>query len=177
MAGVWGKSTSSTPEWVVWKHRSLSNKHCEVCLKLDRCWFAKQNTPPWPQHFLCHCVLEKLSYTDVLTKSSAVCSYSKFDPYLFDVQGEYRHGKGALFESWGYTVEDSQYLKEEFEKQALQKYISGDYQLGVLNKHGQRISIRIEIKNKKNGGWVSFITGWLVKPNGQITLNTPYGGK
>lgn len=26
-------------------------------------------------------------------------------------------------------------------------------------------------------GDVSFVTGWMVKPNGQIKLNTPYGGK
>ena len=131
----------------------------------------------WPHHEKCHCKLEAIDSLVVLASASAYSSYSKFDPYLFDVQDEYHHGKGVFFESWGYTVEDSQYLKEEFEKQALQKYISGDYLLGVLNKHGQRISIRIEIKHKKNGGWVSFITGWLVKPNGQITLNTPYGGK
>ena len=68
-------------------------------------------------------------------------------------------------------------MKIEIEKQALQKYISGDYQLGVLNQYGQRISIRVEIPNRTDGGFVSFLTGWMVHPNGQITLNTPYGGK
>jgi len=33
------------------------------------------------------------------------------------------------------------------------------------------------IENKIYGGTVSFITGWMVRTNGQITLNTPYGGK
>ena len=31
---------------------------------------------------------------------------------------------------------------------------------------------------RKDGfGDISFVTGWMVKPNGQIKLNTPYGGK
>lgn len=47
----------------------------------------------------------------------------------------------------------------------------------MLNKDGQRISIRIEIPRKNTGEMVSFTTGWSVLPNGQIKLNTPYGGK
>lgn len=82
-----------------------------------------------------------------------------------------------MLESWGYSVKDSSWLQAEIEKQALQKYISGDYQLGILNQYGQRISIRVEIPNRTDGSIVSFITGWMVHPNGQITLNTPYGGK
>lgn len=77
----------------------------------------------------------------------------------------------------GYSVKDSQYLKDIIEEQGLKKYINGDYQLGLLDKHGQRISIRVEIPNKTHGGTVSFVTGWMVRANGQITLNTPYGGK
>jgi hypothetical protein len=31
---------------------------------------------------------------------------------------------------------------------------------------------------RKNGtGEVSFVTGWMVNPGGEIKLNTPYGGK
>lgn len=122
-------------------------------------------------------MLENVSYFDVLTKSGAACHYSKIDPYLFDPDNFYKHGKSYMLERWGYSVKDSHYLKEEIEKQGLNKYIKGDYQLGLLNKYGQRISIRIEIPNKTQGGTVSFITGWMVHANGQITLNTPYGGK
>ena len=87
------------------------------------------------------------------------------------------HGKNKAFESWGYSVEDSNWLKNEIEKQGLEKYISGDYTLGFLNKDGQRLSIRVEIPRKDRAGMVSFITGWMVYPNGQIQLTTPYGGK
>ena len=47
----------------------------------------------------------------------------------------------------------------------------------VLNKYGQRISIRVELPRKNGDGMISFITGWMVKPNGHIQLNTPYGVK
>lgn len=59
------------------------------------------------------------------------------------------------------------------EKQKRKEY----YILEKLNKDGQRISIRIEIARKDTGSKVSFITGWMVNPNGYIQLTTPYGGK
>lgn len=69
------------------------------------------------------------------------------------------------------------YLKEEIEKQGLEKYRNGDYTLGQLNVYGQRISIMVELPRKNGDGRVSFITGWMVKPNGLIQLITPFGGK
>ena len=49
--------------------------------------------------------------------------------------------------------------------------------MGKLDKYGQRISIRISIPRKDTGETVSYITGWMVYPNGEIQLTTPYGGK
>ena len=46
-----------------------------------------------------------------------------------------------------------------------------------LNKDGQRISIRIELDRKDKSEKVSFISGWMVYPNGLIHLNTPYGAE
>ena len=86
-------------------------------------------------------------------------------------------GKDKLFKSWGYSVEDSKYLKSEIEKQAKEKYKNGDYVLGKLNKDGQRLSIKIEIARKDTESKVSFTTGWIVCPNGHIQLTTPLGGK
>ena len=77
----------------------------------------------------------------------------------------------------GYSVDDSRWLQREFKRQALDKYMSGEYQLGVLDKFGQRIHIRIEIPRKNSTETVSFYSGWMVHPSGQIKLNTPYGGK
>ena len=65
----------------------------------------------------------------------------------------------------------------EIERQGLEKYLAGDYQLGVLNDQGQHISIRVTIIRRDTGNVVSFETGWMARPNGRIQLATPYGGK
>ena len=72
-----------------------------------------------------------------------------------------------MFEVWGYDKADSEMLQRVFEKQAIEKYIQGQYALGKLNEQGQRIN---------NDKMVSFISGWMVYPNGKIRLVTPYGG-
>lgn len=74
-------------------------------------------------------------------------------------------------------ITDAAWMQQEFERQGLEKYINGDYTLGRLNERGQRISIRVEIPRKDQAGTVSFITGWMVHPNGEIRLTTPYGGE
>ena len=76
-----------------------------------------------------------------------------------------------------YTFLLKNVIIREVEKQALEKYVSGDYMLGKLNQDGQRISIRVEIPRKDKSETVSFVTGWMVYPNGNIQLTTPYGGK
>ncbi len=69
------------------------------------------------------------------------------------------------------------WLLEELEQQAVYKYSTGQYTLGRLNKNGQRINIRIDLDRKDGSGSVSFLSGWMVYPNGALKLNTPYGGK
>lgn len=163
--------------WVEWEHISKGRTHCEPCLKLDRRWFLKAKTPKVPQHPHCHCVTRAIPYDVVVNHAEAKSDYSKFDPYLFDIDQKYKHGKNKAFESWGYTVEDAEWLQKEIEEQAQYKYISGEYSLGKLNENGQRINIRIELDRKNGAGRVSFISGWMLYPDGQIRLTTPYGGK
>ena len=164
-------------KWVEWKHITKGKSHCEECLKMDGCWFAKDKKPISPLHFYCHCITKRVPYTKVVDEAVAKSAYSKFDPYLFDPKGTYAHGKNKAFEKWGYTVEDSSYLQAEMERQAWYKYVSGQYTLGKLDHNGQRITIRMELDRKDGSGTVSFDTGWMVYPDGRIQLNTPYGGK
>jgi len=112
-----------------------------------------------------------------MMNAEARSDYSKYDPYLFNVTGDYTHKKEKLFEQWGYSADDARWLQAEIEKQALEKYIAGDYTLGKLNDKGQRISIRVTIPRRDNLESASFITGWMVYPNGRLQLTTPYGGK
>ncbi len=171
------RRSTGLPDWVRWTHHAEGKTHCEECLMLDGCWFSKNNAPPCPHHPFCHCTLDPIDYTAVMMNAAANSAYSKFDPYLFDPEHSYKHGKNRAFESWGYTITDSQWLKDEIEKQALEKYLSGNYALGKLDSRGQRINIRVTIPRKYELGSVSFITGWMVMPDGKLKLNTPYGGK
>ncbi len=164
-------------KWVEWVHRQTGKSHCDTCLKLDKCWFLEDKKPKVPQHFFCHCRVVPIDYSRVVNEATAKSDYSKFDPYLFNRDNRYEHNKQKLFESWGYTIEDSAWLQETIEEQGREKYINGDYDLGKLNENGQRISICVEIPRKTGEGVVSFVTGWMVYPNGHIRLNTPYGGK
>lgn len=113
----------------------------------------------------------------MVSKAKTESAYSKFDPYLFDPEDHYKHRKGEMFAQWGYTIDDAAWLQAEMERQAIAKYVSGQYTLGRQDENGQRIDIRIELDRKDGSGEVSFISGWMVYPDGQIKLNTPYGGK
>ena len=170
-----GKPIPQEPEWNVWIHRNTGKTHCELCLKLHECWFAKEKTPKWPHHPFCHCIFVDIPYVNVMYNCTSNAAYSKFDPYLFNTNGSYSHHKEDMFISWGYTVEDSNWLKAEIERQGLQKYINGKYTLNKLDCNGQRINIRVEIPRKDGSGTVSFITGCMVRPDGHIQLATPYG--
>lgn len=171
------QKTAEQPSWVRWTHHSEGETHCEECLMLDRCFFTQVNHPPCPHHPFCHCTLEPIDYAVVVMNVSAYSDYRKYDPYLFNTNGMQTHNKEKLFKEWGYTVDDARWLQAEIARQGRERYLSGQYELGKLNTFGQRIHIRVTIPKKDGSGVVSFVTGWMLKPNGQIKLNTPYGGK
>ncbi len=171
------QKTTVQPSWVQWTHHSEGKTHCEECLKLNGCWFLAGNAPPWPHHLFCHCTLDPIPYAMVLRNAFVYSDYGKFDPYLFNTNGLQTHNKEKLFKEWGYTVNDARWLQAEIERQGNEKYILGDYTLGKLDKNGQRISIRVVIPRKNGNSDISFITGWMVYPNGKLRLTTPYGGK
>ena len=148
-----------------------TSKHCAICLNLNGCCFVVDKCPPQPLHPNCHCKTVNISSIVAV----ANCPIEKFRDYIFsDLKS---NGKKQLFESWGYSIIDSQYLQQEFIKQAKRAYSVGEYELGKLDKYGQRINIVIKLKRKNTNEYVSFVSGWMLYPNGKIILNTPYGGK
>jgi len=163
--------------WVEWKHISMGKTHCPTCLKLDKCWFVKANMPQLPQHEYCHCTAVPKSTRTVQSQAAAISAYEKFTKYVLDPTNSQNKGKAQMFESWGYTAADSEWMMAEYQRQAREKYIAGEYTLGMLNMHGQRISIQVTLPRKNGTGSVAFITGWMVEANGKIRLVTPYGGK
>ncbi len=159
--------------WVEWQHVSFGFIHCPICLVLDKCWFCFNKKPKIPQHIKCHCIVNSISKPIANINSKATCDIRKFSEYIFSDKYAW-NGKRKLFESLGFSKEDSQYLKNEYERQAVKNYCDGQYSLGNLDISGQRININIEFK--RNGRQVVFKSGWMVKPKGLITNNTPFAG-
>lgn len=159
--------------WVEWKHISSGLLHCPVCLVLNGCWFNNALKPALPQHEKCHCVVKTISKPIANINSHATCDIRKFTDYIFSDKYAW-NGKRDLFEFFGFTIENSQYLKEEYENQAIKNYCNSEYKLGKLDLQGQRISINIEFV--KNGRRLVFNSGWMVKPKGEIINNTPFAG-
>ncbi|MDE5991368.1 MAG: hypothetical protein K2O95_00650 [Clostridia bacterium] len=149
---------------------AISN-HCSICRNINGCCFPKNNMPEYPLHPNCHCFLVDIAKPQV----KAECQEEKFTDYIFNPKYEFL-GKKALFESWGYDTINVQYLVDEIIRQAEENYARGNFKLGLLNKYGQRISIIIELDRKDEKGIVKFLSGWMVYPNGNIKLTTPYGG-
>ena len=145
------------------------SKHCAMCLNLNGCCFVVNKCPPKPLHPNCHCYT--IDTPSITAKTE--CPIQKFTKYIF-ANG---NSKKQLFELWGYDIMDSQYLQQEFIKQAKLAYSVGDYELGLLNDFGQRIKIEITLKKKNKNEYVTFVSGWMVYPDGKIILTTPYGGK
>ena len=147
----------------------MFSRHCAICLNLNGCCFVKEKCPDKPLHHNCHC--ETIDVSQIT--ATAECSVEKFTKYIF-AEG---NSKKDLFEIWGYSIIDSEYLQQEFIKQAKLAYSVGDYELGRLDDYGQRISIEIKLKRKDKIGYVTFTSGWMVYPNGRLVLTTPYGDK
>ena len=175
-AAFHGVNYPPPPEWIRWRHIPTGLTHCQKCLKLDDCWFADNVKPALPQHDYCHCIKIPLSYDNVLDQAEATCDIRKFTEYLFSPKYNF-NGKGKKFIEWGYSIEDSQMLKEEYEKQALEKYTQSDYTLGALDKEGQRINIRVELFDRNKNKIVIVKSGWMVDPDGKIRLATPFCGR
>lgn len=172
-------------QWVEWKHSLIPNSptwlrkliryflffsgHCLECTVLSGCYFVKRNIPKQPLHPNCHCKVKNINTGKAKQKIKAMCDISKFTDYIFSQKQ--LNGKKTLFESWGYTIHDSQYLVTEYESQAVQQYLSGNYVLKNLDKYGQRIAIRTTL----NGH--TFYSGWMIYPEGLIKNTTTFGGK
>jgi hypothetical protein len=104
--------------------------------------------------------------------AAATADVAKFSNYAFVTD------KAPVFESYGYTAEDSQQLADLYEQQAAEKYASGDFTEGKLDQYGQRITIQIDLPGQGAAAGRSTIlnTGWMIEPGGSIRLITPFAG-
>ena len=178
---------SKRMSWIKWHHAGVPDEegeereeereilanlsHCKKCTALSGCYFMWNNKPTYPQHIYCDCLLLPVSVSyDSLT---AYCDIRKLTEYIFRYDNS--RGKNYLFEDWGYNIGDAENLKEELERQAKEKYLSGDYRLQFANEYGQRITITIVLQDREKHD-IMIKTGWLVHPLGRITCATPFSG-
>lgn len=172
-------------EWFEWNHFLIPNKpkwyrellrnlmsymsHCKNCTALDGCYFVSRISPEMPLHENCDCTKKFISFNMVESKASAFCKITKFTNYVFrDVVGS--KGKNQIFFDLGYDIKDSEYLKHEYEKQALAQYLNGNYKLKKLDEYGQKLAIPITLNH------TTFYSGWTLYPEGRIINTTPFGG-
>ena len=160
--------------WIEWQHEYKGFSHCRKCLALHGCWFRDDKRPKLPHHYGCHCVKKYIAPPEPHKTCSAVCAIEKFRNYVFGEKGA-ENGKMELFEQLGFTKDDSEYLQNEYQTQAAEKYCNGDYELNKLDENGQRINIKIALEGKLKKR--SFISGWIVEPHGKIRNITPMGRK
>jgi hypothetical protein len=108
--------------------------------------------------------------------AKATAPIEKFSNYIFKEGAT--HGKDAIFRGLGYGAEDSAQLAKMWQEQAAAKYAQGQYTLGKLDQYGQRINITIDVPGVGNaaGKSSSVTSGWMIRPDGSITLNTPFSG-
>lgn len=174
--------------WIKWFHADIPDEpewkreivraiaalfgHCMECTALSGCYFKDDisRCPEHPRHTNCDC--KKIN--TAAPRAVAYCDINKFIGYIFSDKYA-SNGKRHLFEQLGFTDQDSEFLKSEYERQAGEKYISGNYKLGKIDSNGPRMNIEINF-NHPDRGLVSFVSGWMIRPNGHITCNTPLGG-
>ncbi len=158
-------------DWVQWI--AQENEWQDDCDKFDDCYFIVKQMPKYPQHIKCQCRLNKIAKPIPNVTATAKCDIRKFTEYVFSENNH--NGKKELFEGWGYTIKDSEYLQRLFTAQALQKYCNGDYIYKGANKYTAKLEIIIDITTKAENV-VHIKTGWAFEPNGAIKLSTPFSG-
>ena len=157
-------------EWVEWI--AQENEWQDDCDKFNGCYFSVKNMPIRPQHLNCRCRLRKIAKPIPNITAKATCDIRKFTEYIFDENKN--KGKKKLFESLGYTIEDSEYLQQLYISQAIEKYCNGEYVYKGVEYYA-RIEIVIELPSN-HGGIQRIKTGWSLLPKGEIKMATPFSG-
>ena len=110
--------------WIKWFHKGVPDetgnarerarnrlalfRHCKKCTALSGCYFVSDNKPDYPQHPFDDCEIYRVNVMQ--NRLTATCDIRKFTEYIFRLDNS--RGKTYIFEDWGFTIGDSQYLKD-----------------------------------------------------------------
>ena len=172
-------NSSDVLRWII-RMLMMAFGHCLKCTALSGCYFAMDKVPRAKNktdgllHNNCDCYLVSVPKRNLYSIIEAYCPIEKFTEYIFS--NKYKNGKRELFELLGFNKDDSGFLRWEYERQAKEKFLNGDYTLGNLDMFGQNINIIITLKNRA-GREVEFKSGWKVQSEGLLSCNTPLGGR
>ena len=143
----------------------LSTRTCWKCVALNRTIFQKRKMPNF-FHKNCKCLHDFLRNVEITT----IFPMKKITMYLFKDKN-----KKAMMRSMGYIPDDAEVIYKYIDSYIKEKFISGNFDLQVLNRNGQHITMRILLDgardhmNEKFGCHI----GCVVWPNGQIRVATP----
>ena len=145
-----------------------TTRTCALCVALNDTVFKNDNKPEY-YHPNCKCKIKEYNLQEVKLDFPL----KKITEYLF-----VKPDKRAIMESMGYYPEDAEYIYNLMVQNAKDKFLKGDYSLGLLNDKGQKVNIVLEIKGKgiKKGKTYKIKTGWTAWPYGCLHNNTPHGG-
>ncbi|MGN1222847.1 MAG: hypothetical protein ACI4T1_01805 [Christensenellales bacterium] len=172
-------------QWIEWDHFLIPNKpewfrellrnimalfgHCMNCTSLDGCYLVTRNMPEQPLHDNCDCRKKDITYSNVIYSAIAECDIKKFTEYVFKNVKDSK-GKNKIFYDLGFDINDSEYLQNEYCKQALKQYLLGNYIRKNLDRRGLRLAIPTTLSG------ITFYSGWMLYPEGKIKNTTPFGG-
>ena len=180
------KGEFATNIWIRWIHEGTlpaktnvekqenvilgeTTRHCAKCRNLNVCHFPLDNMPEQPLHPNCHCNKTIIDRPIAGQTANSICYIQKIRDYAF-----VKEAKKNFFNANGYDIIDSDFICKTIEAVALKKYIAGNFKLGKLDDHGQRITIQVELPGRIDPGKpLTFYTGWMVYPDGEIVLTTP----
>ncbi len=145
-----------------------NTRTCALCVALNDTVFKNNNKPEY-YHPNCKCKIKEYNLREVKLDFPI----EKITKYLF-----VKSDKKAIMQSMGYYPEDAEYIYNLMAENAREKFLKGDYSLGVLDEHGQVVNIVLELEGKgtKKGKTYKFKTGWTAYPYGKLHNNTPHGG-
>lgn len=112
---------------------------------------------------------KNITYSNVKHSAIAECDIRKFTEYVFKNVKDSK-GKNKIFYDLGFDINDSEYLQNEYCKQALKQYLLGNYIRKNLDRRGLRLAIPTTLSG------ITFYSGWMLYPEGKIKNTTPFGG-